>query len=140
MQKRKEKGCDKYKPSLLKALARAFGFEYAVLGFFTFMEECVIRYLDSTHSKQKLQHLFSQIRILQPLFVSWFIRSFSPGAKESTSETEVYLLGLGVVAMAAVYTFTHHPYFFGVMRVGMSLRIALSSIIYRKVSKLRNNH
>ena len=32
-----------YKPSLLKAIIRAFGPWCAILGIFTFVEECVIR-------------------------------------------------------------------------------------------------
>ena len=45
-----------YNPSLTKAILRAFGFKFSLLGFFVFIEECVLR-------------------ICQPLFMSWFIRS-----------------------------------------------------------------
>ena len=44
-----------YNPSLTKAILRAFGFKFSLLGFFVFIEECVLR-------------------ICQPLFMSWFIR------------------------------------------------------------------
>ena len=64
-------------------------------------------------------------------FPGWMIEYFTPGSKMTL--TEAYLYGSGVVLMSAVYTFTHHPYFFGVMHVGMKIRIAACSILYRKV-------
>ena len=51
------------------------------------------------------------------------IEYFTPNS--TVTLTEAYLYGTGVVAMAAVYTFTHHPYFFGVMYTGMKVRISL---------------
>ena len=53
------------------------------------------------------------------------------------SLSEVYLYGTGVVMMSAVYTFTHHPYFFGVMHTGMKVRVASCSVLYRKVGLLQ---
>lgn len=64
------------------------------------------------------------------------IEYFTPNSKVTL--TEAYLYGTGVVMMAAVYTFTHHPYFFGVMYTGMKVRIACCSILYRKALKLSN--
>ena len=52
------------------------------------------------------------------------IEYFTPNS--TVTLTEAYLYGTGVVAMAAVYTFTHHPYFFGVMYTGMKVRISLN--------------
>ena len=82
------------------------------------------------------------------------IEYFTPNS--SVTLSEAYLYGSGVVLMAAVYTFTHHPYFFGVMYTGMKVaslsimhlsnfnpclqvRIACSSILYRKALKLSNS-
>ena len=85
--------------------------------------------------------------------LGWMIEYFTPNS--TVTLTEAYLYGTGVVAMAAVYTFTHHPYFFGVMYTGMKVRISLydhnnvhfylqvriacSSILYRKALKLSNS-
>ena len=102
-----------YQPSLLKAIVRAFGFKFALLGIYTFWEECILR-------------------IMQPLFMSWFVRYFSSD-DSGISKYEAYAYGGGIVAMSAIYTFTHHQYFFGVMHTGMKLRVAHCSFIYRKV-------
>ena len=104
-----------YNPSLLKAIIRAFGFKFALLGIWALWEECVLR-------------------ILQPLFMSWFIRYFS-SEDSGISTSEAYAYGLGIVGMSALYTLTHHQYWFGVMHTGMKLRVAHCSFIYRKVSK-----
>jgi len=105
-------------PSLAWAMIRTFGPFYAFLGFFTFIEECIIR-------------------IFQPLFMGWMIEYFTPGS--DMSKFEAYMYGTGVVMMSAVYTFTHHPYFFGVMHTGMKIRIASCSLLYRKALKLSNS-
>ncbi len=49
------------------------------------------------------------------------------------TKQEAYLYGLGIVLMSAFYTFTHHPYFFGVMHTGSRIRIACCALVYRKV-------
>ena len=73
------------------------------------------------------------LRIFQPLFMSWFIRYFSSEDHAGIGDWEVCAYGAGVVLMSALYTFTHHQYFFGVMHTGMILRVAHCSFIYRKV-------
>ena len=58
---------------------------------------------------------------------------FAPGSNMSLKEA--YFYGAGVIAMSALYTFTHHPYFFGVMHTGMRIRIATCCLVYRKVNR-----
>ena len=86
--------------------------------------------------------------------IGWMIEYFTPNSEVTL--TEAYLYGTGVVLMAATYTFTHHPYFFGVMYTGMKVstfnlillsdwhliykvRVACSSILYRKALKISNS-
>ena len=104
----------KYNPSLNKAIARAFGPGFLFWGIYVFYEEILLR-------------------IFQPLFMSWFIRYFSSEDHAGIGDLEVCAYGAGVVLMSALYTFTHHQYFFGVMHTGMILRVAHCSFIYRKV-------
>ena len=49
------------------------------------------------------------------------IEYFTPNS--SVSLSEAYLYGSGVVLMAAVYNFTHHPYTFSSMTTGMKVRL-----------------
>ena len=106
----------KYNPSLNKAIARAFGPGFLFWGIYVFYEEILLR-------------------IFQPLFMSWFIRYFSSEDHAGIGDWEVCAYGAGVVLMSALYTFTHHQYFFGVMHTGMILRVAHCSFIYRKVKQ-----
>ena len=48
-------GKKEYKPSLTKAIIRTFGFKFGLIGIFCAIEEF-------------------GLRVLQPLFMSWFIR------------------------------------------------------------------
>ena len=49
---------------------------------------------------------------------------------------EAYLYGGGVVLMSALYTVIHHSYFNGVYVIGMKIRVACSSLVYRKALRL----
>ena len=57
--------------------------------------------------------------LTKTISIGWMIEYFTPNSEVTL--TEAYLYGTGVVLMAATYTFTHHPYFFGVMYTGMKV-------------------
>ena len=46
---------------------------------------------------------------------------------------QAYAYATGVVLSLAFYTFVHHPYFFEIQHVGMKMRVAACSLIYKKV-------
>ena len=48
---------------------------------------------------------------------------------------QAYLYATGVVLGSALFTITNHTYFFGVLCVGMKIRIAACSLVYKKVSR-----
>ena len=103
-----------YKPSLIKAIARAFGPGIANLGLLVFLEEFIFR-------------------IFSPLLMSWFIRYFSSKGHSGISYYEVSSYGIGIVLVAALSIIISHQFFFKMMQTGMKLRVAHCSLIYRKV-------
>ncbi|XP_052217717.1 ATP-binding cassette sub-family C member 4-like isoform X4 [Dreissena polymorpha] len=106
----------KRQPSLFRALFRMFGFEYLLLGLILLLEEAT--------------------KVIQPLLLGGLIRYFTPGS--GVGKTESYLFAGGVSLCALVLAVTHHPYFFGVQRIGMKMRIACCSLLYRKSLRLSN--
>lgn len=70
-------------------------------------------------------------RILQPLLLAFLIRSY--GSDEPQEQTKSYYYAAGIVLTAIAYPLTHHPYFFEVTHVGMKMRVACCSLVYRKV-------
>ncbi|XP_023933062.1 multidrug resistance-associated protein 4-like isoform X4 [Lingula anatina] len=104
-------------PSLLRAMVRAFGKQYMLFGLITFVEEAT--------------------KVVQPVLLGGLIRYFSPG---STMEPwEAYMYAAGVSFCAMFLAIFHHPYFFGVQRIGMWLRIASCSLIYKKSLRLSHS-
>lgn len=70
-------------------------------------------------------------RIAQPLCLGMLIQYFHAGNTMPT--WQAYGYATGVVLSAAVYTLTIHPYFYRVQHLGMRIRVAACSLIYRKV-------
>ncbi|XP_076435453.1 ATP-binding cassette sub-family C member 4-like isoform X2 [Babylonia areolata] len=114
--KKKEDSGGRKQPSLLRALVRIFALRYSLYGILVFIEEGV--------------------RVFQPLLLGGLIRYFTPGSQVST--TEAYLYAMGVSLCAILIAITHHPYFFGVVRMGMQMRVACCSLMYKKALRLSN--
>ncbi|KAK0054448.1 multidrug resistance-associated protein 4, partial [Biomphalaria pfeifferi] len=104
------------KPSLLKALMRTFGLQYMLVGLVVFFEEAT--------------------KVVQPLLLGGLIRYFTPDSP--VSKKEAWLYAMGVSLCAIVLAITHHPYFFCVQRIGMRMRIACCSLMYKKCLRLSN--
>lgn len=103
------------KPKLLKALLRCFGMRFIFAGLLAFIEEC------GTH-------------IIQPLFLAYLIRSYGSG--DPTEQYKSYIYAAGIVLTTIAYPMTHHPYFFEVTHLGMKMRVACCSLLYRKALAL----
>lgn len=68
-------------------------------------------------------------RVAQPLFLKYTISSFSDG-----SETwKQYAYATGVCLTALLHTLILQPSMFSIQHVGMKCRVAVCSLIYRKV-------
>lgn len=70
-------------------------------------------------------------KVIQPLLLGGLIRYFTP--ESQVTKTEGFMYAAGVSFCAFVLAIAHHPYFFGVQRIGMKMRVACCSLLYRKV-------
>ncbi|KAJ8309987.1 hypothetical protein KUTeg_011852 [Tegillarca granosa] len=80
--------------------------------------------------------VYEGTKVVQPLFLGQLIRFFTPNS--TVSLRDAYLFAMGVSLCAVVLAVTHHPYFFSVQRIGMKLRVAACSLLYRKALRLSN--
>ena len=54
---------------------------------------------------------------------------FRAGSEDPMSREEAMFHASGIIVFGMLYTFTHHPYFFGVQHLGMKARVALCAVI-----------
>lgn len=71
-------------------------------------------------------------RVYQPVVLAQLIRMFSP-AEERVDSSAIYISGGILSGLTFVYIFWHHHLNFELARIGMRVRVACSSLIYRKV-------
>ncbi|XP_053395758.1 ATP-binding cassette sub-family C member 4-like [Mercenaria mercenaria] len=101
-------------PSLIKPLFRIFGYTYILYGILLLFEEATI--------------------IIQPILLSGLIRYFTTDSPVSKAESYMYAGGVGFCAF--IQAFTHHPYYHGVQMIAVRMKIACSSLIYKKSLRL----
>nr|CAH7729850.1 unnamed protein product [Callosobruchus chinensis] len=111
-----ERACRKNtQPSLQRVLIKAFGWEFLFYGIVLFLSE--------------------SIRIAQPIVLGQLIYFYTPGQQEISQE-EAYYYAAGVVLCSLMNVLLAHPYMMGMLHLGMKLRVACCSLIYRKALKL----
>ncbi|XP_058803038.1 ATP-binding cassette sub-family C member 4 isoform X2 [Phymastichus coffea] len=103
------------KPRLLNAIKKTFGWSYS-------------------HYAGHILFLSVVVRVVQPLTLGILIYHFDPCATTTTSDA--YLLATGVVVMTLLQAIFNHHSNLGQLEVGMRLRIACSSLVYRKLTQL----
>ncbi|XP_076972706.1 cystic fibrosis transmembrane conductance regulator isoform X2 [Tamandua tetradactyla] len=101
-------------PKLINALRRCF--------FWRFMFYGIILYLGEV------------TKAVQPLLLGRIIASYDPDNKVERS-IAIYL-GIGLCLLFVVRTLLLHPAIFGLHHIGMQMRIAMFSLIYKKTLKL----
>ncbi|GFG33086.1 hypothetical protein Cfor_12110, partial [Coptotermes formosanus] len=106
------------KPSLFRVIARTFGAKIMAYGVVLLVLEVVLR-------------------VSQPLFLGQLVRYFSASNSDSqTTVEEAYVYAAGVVLCSALNIFVIHPFMMGIVHMGMKIRVACCSLIYRKALRL----
>ncbi|KAK9869833.1 hypothetical protein WA026_003562 [Henosepilachna vigintioctopunctata] len=104
-------------PSLRRALFKVFGLEFLLYGVVLALSETV--------------------RILQPIMIGKLIDFYSPSNTEITKD-DAFIYAAGVVFCSLITVLVVHPYMLGVCHLGMKLRVACCSLIFRKSLRLSN--
>uniref|UniRef100_A0A7N4V0C1 Cystic fibrosis transmembrane conductance regulator n=1 Tax=Sarcophilus harrisii TaxID=9305 RepID=A0A7N4V0C1_SARHA len=104
----------KKKPKLINALRRCFFWRFVFYGIMLYLGEVT--------------------KAVQPLLLGRIIASYDPDNKAERS-IALYL-GIGLCLLFIVRTLLLHPAIFGLHHMGMQMRIALFSLIYKKTLKL----
>ena len=104
------------KPKLLNLLIRTFGSYLIVPGILVFVESCGVLVIQT-----------------------WFMEELMTYFKDENLSTLIALIYvMGIVLMTACYNILHHQYFYKLQIIGMRLRVAFCSVIYRKALRLSN--
>lgn len=75
-------------------------------------------------------------RVLQPIFLGQLLDYFRKKEVETITKTEAYLYATGVILCSGILIFVTHPYMMAILHMGMKMRVACCSLIYRKALKL----
>ncbi|KAL1513345.1 hypothetical protein ABEB36_002766 [Hypothenemus hampei] len=75
------------------------------------------------------------IRMAQPIFLGQLLSFYTPN-KTDISLEQAYYYAAGVVLCSLSNVLISHPYMMGVLHLGMKMRVACCSLIYRKSLKL----
>ncbi|XP_010620199.1 cystic fibrosis transmembrane conductance regulator [Fukomys damarensis] len=104
----------KKNPKLINALRRCFFWRFMFYGILLYLGEVT--------------------KAVQPLLLGRIIASYDPDNKEERS-IAIYL-AIGLCLLFVVRTLLLHPAIFGLHHIGMQMRIAMFSLIYKKTLKL----
>ncbi|XP_078047115.1 putative multidrug resistance-associated protein lethal(2)03659 [Augochlora pura] len=102
-------------PSLTKVLVKCFGFKLLVYGLILAVLEILLR-------------------VLQPLFLGRLLKYYNEGS--DVTKNEAYLYATGVILCSAFLIFVIHPYMMTILHMGMKMRVACCTLIYRKALRL----
>ncbi|XP_050313562.1 probable multidrug resistance-associated protein lethal(2)03659 [Anthonomus grandis grandis] len=141
----------KTKPSLNKVLWRVFGWEFMFYGLVLFISEAIrmnqpffLRNMICYFLPKKRENQdapfssssnHSNAAIAQPIFLGQLLQFYMPNESEIGPEEALWYAG-GVVLCSFGNIVISHPYMMGVIHLGMKLRVACCSLIYRKSLRL----
>ncbi|XP_011505704.1 PREDICTED: multidrug resistance-associated protein 4-like [Ceratosolen solmsi marchali] len=101
-------------PSLWRAIVRIFGWAFVKYGFSAF--------------------ILNIVKIIQPMLLGLLIYYFDP--LSTTSINEAYMYATGLILVTMLQTIIVRQAHLGLQEIGMRVKIACSSLIYRKILKL----
>ncbi|KAJ8684219.1 hypothetical protein QAD02_020011 [Eretmocerus hayati] len=104
------------KPKLVNAIRKTFGWSYFYYAGHMLVLNC--------------------LRVLQPFMLGLLVEYFERGSKTTRSQAFVYASSL--ILLTFVHSLLKHHIDASTLEIGMRLRIACSSLIYRKSLKLSN--
>ncbi|CAK9828719.1 Probable multidrug resistance-associated protein lethal(2)03659 [Anthophora retusa] len=157
---RKYSGGKKLKePSLIKVLVKCFGVQIMLYGIILAVLEIslrlsqplflglLIRYYNPmkpiSHTVMTTSYNSSDSQVyktedamkpvLQPIFIGRMLQYFS---SLTVTKDDAYLYAAGVILCSVLLIFVIHPYMMGILHMGMKMRIACCTLIYRKALKL----
>ncbi|XP_060518435.1 probable multidrug resistance-associated protein lethal(2)03659 [Cylas formicarius] len=108
----------KKNPSLWWALGRVFGKNLVILGFlYFFMEMCA--------------------KLSQPIALSKLLEYYQPDS--TMSQNEAYIYATLIVLSSLVYILCQHTFMLHALHLGMMIRVAASTTLYRKALKLNKS-
>nr|AJA90787.1 cystic fibrosis transmembrane conductance regulator [Protopterus annectens] len=110
----REIATSKKNPKLINALRRCFFWRFLLYGI--------------------LLQLGELTKAVQPLFLGRIIASYDPD-NEKEREIAIYV-AIGLCLLFTVRTLLLHPAIFGLHHIGMQMRIAMFSLLYKKTLKL----
>ncbi|XP_012058527.1 PREDICTED: LOW QUALITY PROTEIN: probable multidrug resistance-associated protein lethal(2)03659 [Atta cephalotes] len=101
-------------PSLMRVLIKCFGFQTLLYGIFMAVMDILLR-------------------VLQPLLLGQMLLYFNT---TDIDKSYAYGYAVGVILCSALNVFVIHPYTISMLHMGMKIRVACCSLIYRKTLKL----
>ncbi|XP_011505353.1 PREDICTED: probable multidrug resistance-associated protein lethal(2)03659 [Ceratosolen solmsi marchali] len=107
----------KGQPSLLRVLLRCFGAKIMLYGLLLAVMEILLR-------------------VSQPLLLARLLKYFSIHNDNMISREEAYIYAGGVILCSALNILVIHPYMMAILHMGMKMRVACCTLIYRKSLKL----
>uniref|UniRef100_W4VRR2 Putative abc transporter c family member n=1 Tax=Corethrella appendiculata TaxID=1370023 RepID=W4VRR2_9DIPT len=111
----KIKKAEQKEPNLLKAVLNVFGWSIMMLGIILLSLEIFLK-------------------ISQPLFLGKLIQYYS---KNNGNVNDAYLYAAAIVLCSALNVLFMHPYMLSNLHMGMKIRVAFCSMIYRKAVALK---
>ncbi|XP_053572660.1 cystic fibrosis transmembrane conductance regulator [Bombina bombina] len=110
----RELATSKKNPKLINALKRCFFWKFFFYGILLYLGEVT--------------------KAVQPLLLGRIIASYDPD--NSHERSIAYYLGIGLCLLFFIRMLLLHPAIFGLHHIGMQMRIAMFSLIYKKTLKL----